>query len=98
MLSNRISHFFNFKGPSMTIDTACSGSLVGLDVACRYLHTGEVDGAIIGGANMYFSPEHNLNSELNLQKVRMTQKNRLTKISSRRYECCQLSLRPLPYF
>ncbi|KAJ2982270.1 hypothetical protein NQ176_g1494 [Zarea fungicola] len=62
MLSNRISHFFNFKGPSMTIDTACSGSLVGLDVACRYLHTGEVDGAIIGGANMYFSPEHNLNT------------------------------------
>ncbi|KAJ5773670.1 hypothetical protein N7457_008566 [Penicillium paradoxum] len=62
MLSNRISHFFNFKGPSMTIDTACSGSLVGLDVACRYLHTGEVDGAIVGGANMYFSPEHNLNT------------------------------------
>lgn len=62
MLSNRISHYFNFKGPSMTIDTACSGSLVGLDVACRYLHTGEVDGAIIGGANMYFSPEHNLNT------------------------------------
>ncbi|KAH7141540.1 putative polyketide synthase [Dactylonectria estremocensis] len=62
MLSNRISHFFNFKGPSMTIDTACSGSLVGLDVACRYLHTGEVDGAIIAGANMYFSPEHNLNT------------------------------------
>ncbi|KAE8392501.1 hypothetical protein BDV23DRAFT_192476 [Aspergillus alliaceus] len=62
MLSNRISHYVNFKGPSMTIDTACSGSLVGLDVACRYLHTGEVDGAIIGGANMYFSPEHNLNT------------------------------------
>ncbi|KAJ5961308.1 uncharacterized protein N7479_008458 [Penicillium vulpinum] len=62
MLSNRISHYFNFKGPSMTIDTACSGSLVGLDVVCRYLHTGEVDGAIIGGANMYFSPEHNLNT------------------------------------
>ncbi|KAF4334740.1 polyketide synthase [Fusarium beomiforme] len=62
MLSNRVSHFFNFKGPSMTIDTACSGSLVGLDVACRYLHTGEVDGAVIAGANMYFSPEHNLNT------------------------------------
>lgn len=52
----------------MTIDTACSGSLVGLDVACRYLHTGDVDGAIIGGANMYFSPEHNLNSEFDLPK------------------------------
>jgi len=27
MLSNRISHFLNIKGASMTIDTACSGSL-----------------------------------------------------------------------
>ncbi|KAI0197885.1 putative polyketide synthase [Astrocystis sublimbata] len=58
ILSNRISHFLNIHGPSMTIDTACSGSLVGLDVACRYLTTGEIDGAIIGGANLYLSPEH----------------------------------------
>ncbi|KGO72702.1 Acyl transferase/acyl hydrolase/lysophospholipase [Penicillium italicum] len=62
ILSNRISHFFNFKGPSMTIDTACSGSLVGVDVACRYLYTGEADGAIIAGANLYLSPEHNTDS------------------------------------
>lgn len=54
ILSNRISHFLNIKGPSMTIDTACSGSLVGVDLACRYLSTGEVDGAIIAGANLYF--------------------------------------------
>ncbi|KAK2010479.1 putative polyketide synthase [Colletotrichum eremochloae] len=58
MLSNRISHFLNIKGPSMTIDTACSGSLTGLDVACRYLQAGEIEGAIIGGANIYMSPEH----------------------------------------
>ncbi|KAJ5238512.1 polyketide synthase [Penicillium chermesinum] len=62
ILSNRISHFFNFKGPSMTIDTACSGSLVGVDVACRYLHTGEANGAVIAGANLYLSPEHNTDS------------------------------------
>ncbi|KAK4062498.1 uncharacterized protein Triagg1_9984 [Trichoderma aggressivum f. europaeum] len=67
MLSNRISHAFNFKGPSMTIDTACSGSLVGLDVAARYLHTGEADGAICAGANLYFSPEHNI--DLGAMKV-----------------------------
>ncbi|GME49580.1 hypothetical protein BP5796_01704 [Neofusicoccum parvum] len=42
ILSNRVSHFLNIKGPSMTIDTACSGSLVGLDVACRYLTSGEI--------------------------------------------------------
>ena len=44
----------------MTIDTACSGSLVGVDVACRYLSTGEIDGAITAGANLYLSPEHNM--------------------------------------
>ena len=38
---------------SMTVDTACSGSLVGVDVACRYLSTREIDGAIVAGANMY---------------------------------------------
>ena len=43
---------------SMTIDTACSASLVGLDLACRYLSTGEIEGAIVGGANIYLSPEH----------------------------------------
>ena len=53
ILSNRISHFLNIKGPSMTIDTACSGSLVSADVACRYLQSGEIDGAIVGAANLY---------------------------------------------
>ncbi|KAJ5100194.1 PKS-like enzyme [Penicillium angulare] len=60
MLSNRISHFLNIKGPSMTIDTACSGSLVSLDVASRYLQTGEIDTAIVAGCNLYMSPEHNI--------------------------------------
>ncbi|KAH6685860.1 hypothetical protein F5X68DRAFT_276598 [Plectosphaerella plurivora] len=58
MLSNCISHFLNIRGPSMTIDTACSGSMVGLDVACRYLTTGEMDGAIVAGCNIYLAPEH----------------------------------------
>lgn len=30
MLSNRLSWFFDLKGPSLTLDTACSGSLLGL--------------------------------------------------------------------
>lgn len=62
ILSNRISHFLNVHGPSMTIDTACSGSLVGLDVACRYLASGEINGALVAGANLYLSPEHNQDS------------------------------------
>ncbi|KAF2679551.1 polyketide synthase [Lentithecium fluviatile CBS 122367] len=58
MLSNRISHFLNVRGPSLTVDTACSGSLVGVDLANRYLQTREITGAIVAAANLYLSPEH----------------------------------------
>ena len=44
----------------MTIDTACSGSLISVDLACRYLDTGDADGAIVAGCNLYMSPEHNM--------------------------------------
>ncbi|KAI0010787.1 hypothetical protein F4779DRAFT_638417 [Xylariaceae sp. FL0662B] len=60
MLSNRISHFLDIKGPSMTIDTACSGSLISVDLACRYLESGDAEGAIVAGCNLYMSPEHNM--------------------------------------
>ncbi|KAM0794183.1 hypothetical protein BDR22DRAFT_827160 [Usnea florida] len=55
ILSDRISHFLNIRGPSWTLDTACSGSLVAVDVACRYLQTGEIDGAVVAAANLYLS-------------------------------------------
>jgi len=44
----------------MTIDTACSGSLVSVDVACQYLNARQADGMIIAGANIYLSPDHNM--------------------------------------
>jgi acyl transferase domain-containing protein len=44
----------------MTIDTACSGSLTSVDLACRYLDSGDADGAIVAGCNMYLNPEHNM--------------------------------------
>lgn len=56
--ANRLSHFLNIKGPSVTLDTACSGSLQGLDLACRYLQTGDISAAIIATSNLYMSPEH----------------------------------------
>ncbi|PCG90848.1 Thiolase-like, subgroup [Penicillium occitanis (nom. inval.)] len=59
ILSNRGSNFLNINGPSMTIDTACSGSLVSLDVACRFLDSNQADAMLVGGASMWLSPEHN---------------------------------------
>jgi acyl transferase domain-containing protein len=43
ILSNRISWFFDLHGPSMTIDTACSSSMVAFDLACSGLWKGSVD-------------------------------------------------------
>ncbi|KAI0883761.1 reducing type I polyketide synthase [Annulohypoxylon maeteangense] len=58
-LSNRISHFLNVHGPSISMDTACSSTLTALDMACLYLQRNQVDAMLVGGTNMYFSPERN---------------------------------------
>lgn len=56
--ANRISHFLNIKGPSVTLDTGCSGSLVGLDMAVRALQTGQANAAIVASSNLYLNPDH----------------------------------------
>ncbi|KAF5026934.1 hypothetical protein F66182_964 [Fusarium sp. NRRL 66182] len=58
ILANRLSHFLNVKGPSVTLDTACSGSLQGLDLASRYLQSRDIEAAIVATSNLYMSPEH----------------------------------------
>jgi acyl transferase domain-containing protein len=40
ILPNRISWYFNLRGPSIHIDTACSGGLVAMDLACQSIKTG----------------------------------------------------------
>lgn len=41
IMANRVSWFFDLHGPSVHVDTACSGSLVALDLACKSLQNGE---------------------------------------------------------
>ncbi|KAF4341752.1 polyketide synthase [Fusarium beomiforme] len=57
ILSNRISYCFDLRGPCMTIDTGCSGSLVGLHQACHSLRLGESDLALVGGSQLVIHPD-----------------------------------------
>jgi amino acid adenylation domain-containing protein len=52
ILANRLSSFFDWRGPSFTLDTACSGSLSALVKACQDLASGVCDVALAGGINL----------------------------------------------
>ncbi|QQK46332.1 Lovastatin diketide synthase LovF [Penicillium digitatum] len=57
MASNRVSHFFDLLGPSITVDTGCSTTLTGLHQACQSLKTGDADMSIVGGSNLLINPD-----------------------------------------
>lgn len=41
MLANRLSWYFDLRGPSVEINTACSSSMVAMDLACQSLRAGQ---------------------------------------------------------
>lgn len=56
MLANRLSYTFDFRGPSLAVDTACSGSLVAVHLAARSIWNGECSLALAGGVNVMIAP------------------------------------------
>nr|WP_025897202.1 SDR family NAD(P)-dependent oxidoreductase [Kordiimonas gwangyangensis] len=57
LLANRLSHIFDFTGPSETLDTACASSLVALDHAVEAIRRGACEGAVVAAANLILLPD-----------------------------------------
>ncbi|OQE39163.1 hypothetical protein PENCOP_c007G08846 [Penicillium coprophilum] len=57
MIANRVSHFFDFRGPSITVDTACSSGLTAVHLACQSLRSGDAPYAIVTAAHLNIYPQ-----------------------------------------
>jgi acyl transferase domain-containing protein len=51
-LTTHVSYKFNLRGPSVTVQTACSTSLVAVSLACRSLLDYQCDMALAGGSSI----------------------------------------------
>jgi hypothetical protein len=50
-IAGKVSHFFGWTGPAMTLDTACSASTVAIDLACQAILRGECSAALYAPPN-----------------------------------------------
>lgn len=57
ILANRLSYFYDLRGPSLVIDTACSSSLVAFHHASQAILNGQTDVAITGGISLHLHPQ-----------------------------------------
>ena len=65
--ANRLSYILNLKGPSVSVDTACSSALVAIHLAVRSLCERECDTALAGAVNVILTPD----AMICLSKARM---------------------------
>jgi phthiocerol/phenolphthiocerol synthesis type-I polyketide synthase E len=52
-LATRVAYKCNLRGPAITVQTACSTSLVATHLACQSLLTGETDMTLAGGVSIH---------------------------------------------
>ncbi|QWP75338.1 polyketide synthase dehydratase domain-containing protein [Lysobacter sp. K5869] len=57
-IANRVSFLFDFCGPSLAVDSACSSSLTAIHLALDSLYSGMCEAAIAGGVSLIVDPQH----------------------------------------
>ncbi len=65
--ANRVSYMLDLRGPSLSVDMACSSALVAVSLACQAIWSGKCQGALVGGVNVLISP----NSSIGFSKAGM---------------------------
>ncbi|MEU0007815.1 type I polyketide synthase, partial [Streptomyces sp. NPDC006314] len=63
IIANRVSYALGLRGPSITVDTGQSSSLVAVHQAAQALRNGECTVALAGGVNLALAPESAARSE-----------------------------------
>ncbi|QNP68365.1 amino acid adenylation domain-containing protein [Streptomyces roseirectus] len=57
-IANRVSYTLDLRGPSLTVNTACSASLTAVHLACESLRAGDCAIAVAGGVNLILHESH----------------------------------------
>lgn len=59
IIASRLSYLLDLKGPSMSVDSTCSSSLVAVHLACQAIRNGECESAIVGSVRINMLPVAN---------------------------------------
>ncbi|NFF81604.1 SDR family NAD(P)-dependent oxidoreductase [Clostridium botulinum] len=56
IIASRVSYTYDFKGPCIVLDTACSSGIVAVHEACKAIKKNECSTALVGGINIFGKP------------------------------------------
>lgn len=56
VIASRIAYLLDLRGPTITVDTSCSSSLVAVHLACQAIRNGDCEQALVGSSNLMLLP------------------------------------------